>query len=358
MKLSRRFFRIEVLLLGLVSMLVIAGDLLAESPKGYLCAKTSGAVNIDGSLDETVWQEASWTDPFVDIQGDPLPAPRYKTRAAMSWDDNYFYFAARMEEPHLWATYDKRDMVIYHENDFEVFIDPDGDTHNYYELEINALNTLWDLMLTKPYRDNGQAIDHWDIGGLKTAVQLEGTLNDPSDIDQGWTVEIAIPWDALSEAAGMSCPPQTGDQWRVNFSRVQWRIEPDGAHSYRKQINPETGKSFPEDNWVWSPQGQIAMHMPEMWGVVQFTDSKSAKRVHPIPFQEERTLLWEVYTRQHEYRERNGQYGDLEQIGYGLPEHSPAPVITLYPGGFIGSVEVYGGTLTIREDGLIRVVRK
>ena len=25
-----------------------------------------------------------------------------------------------------------------------------------------------------------------------------------------------------------------------------------------------------EDNWVWSPQGLVDMHVPERWGVVQF----------------------------------------------------------------------------------------
>ena len=35
----------------------------------------------------------------------------------------------------------KHDAVIFHDNDFEVFIDPDGDNHEYYELELNALNT-------------------------------------------------------------------------------------------------------------------------------------------------------------------------------------------------------------------------
>lgn len=357
MKLLRRFPRPENWRIGLFFILLATLAAHATPPSSYLCVKTADPIVIDGNLNETIWQEATWSGPFVDIQGDKLPEPRFKTTVAMTWDEDYFYVAARMDEPHLWATYAKRDMVIYHENDFEVFLDPDGDTHHYYELEVNALNTVWDLMLTKPYRDGGDAIDHWDIGGLKTAVQLEGTLNDPNDTDTGWTVEIAFPWDALSEAAGTPCPPQTGDQWRVNFSRVQWRIEPNGRGGYRKQLNPETGETFPEDNWVWSPQGEIAMHMPEMWGVVQFAES-SRNRLHPLPYAEERSLLWEIYHRQQEYRAKTGSYAGIEQIGYGLPVHNPAPVISRYPGGFVASVAVYGGSLTIREDGQIQVVRE
>jgi hypothetical protein len=28
-----------------------------------------------------------------------------------------------------------------------------------------------------------------------------------------------------------------------------------------------------EDNWVWSPQGLINMHVPERWGWVEFAGS-------------------------------------------------------------------------------------
>ena len=77
-----------------------------------------------------------------------------------------------MEEPDVWATLTERDSVIFHDNDFEVFIDPDGDTHAYYELEVNALGTAWDLILIKPYRDGGPAINGWDIAGLKVGVDV------------------------------------------------------------------------------------------------------------------------------------------------------------------------------------------
>ena len=71
----------------------------------------------------------------------------------MLWDDTYLYVGALLEEPHVWATLTQHDSVIFHDNDFEVFIDPDGDNHEYCEIEINALNTEWDLFLNKPYRD-------------------------------------------------------------------------------------------------------------------------------------------------------------------------------------------------------------
>ena len=115
-----------------------------------------------------------------------------------------------------------------------MFIDPDGDTHQYYELEVNVLGTAWDLLLVRPYRDGGPPIDGWDIAGLGIGVNARGTINRPGDKDDGWSIEIAMPWRALREAAPGRRPPAAGDQWRVNFSRVEWLVDvADGR--YRKR---------------------------------------------------------------------------------------------------------------------------
>ena len=106
---------------------------------------------VDGDLQE--WSAAPWTEDFVDITGDLSLKPDLLTRAKMLWDSNFLYIAAELEEPHLWATVSKRDEVIYVDNDFEVFIDPDGDTHNYAEIEVNAMGTVWDLFLTRDGRE-------------------------------------------------------------------------------------------------------------------------------------------------------------------------------------------------------------
>jgi hypothetical protein len=253
----------------LVIMLTGAA-VVSAAPKEYLCYRTAEPLRIDGNLDELSWMRAPATEDFIDIEGDAGPRPRFATRARMLWDDQYFYVGAELEEPHVWGTLTKRDSVIFHDNDFEVFIDPDGDRNEYYELEINALNTVWDLFLPRPYMDGGKAQDSWDIIGLKTAVKVAGTLNDPSDVDKGWSVEMAIPWKALAEYAHKPAPPRDGDQWRVNFSRVEWRHEiVDGKYGKTPNVK--------EDNWVWSPQGVVNMHVPEKWGYVRFTTVEAGK---------------------------------------------------------------------------------
>ena len=235
----------------------------ASGPKHYSCPRTSGPIVIDGRLDEPAWAAAPWTDEFVDIEGDQRPQPRYRTRARMLWDDQYLYVGAELDEPHVWGTLRDHDAIIYHDNDFEVFVDPDGDGNCYYEVEVNALGTIFDLYLPRPYNKGGSPDLDWDWAGLSQAVHIAGTLNDPSDIDQGWSVELALPWHALGPEAGQPRPPRPGDVWRINFSRVQWRHEVDQGRYMKVDA--------PEDNWVWTPQGTINMHVPGHWGYVEFT---------------------------------------------------------------------------------------
>ncbi len=278
-------------------------------PRGYLCPKAVAAPSVDGRLDDPAWQQAVWTEDFADIEGPSKPKPRFRTRAKMLWDDQYFYIAAEMVEPHVWGTIKERDAVIFQDPDFEVFIDPDADSHQYYEFEMNALNTVWDLRLVKAYKDGGPALNEWNIQGLKTAVHVDGTLNDPSDTDRAWTLAIAFAWAALAEFSKQACPPKQGDRWRVNFSRVEWQIETAGG--YRKI--PKT----PENNWVWSPTGIVDMHRPEKWGLVEFTtDAKATRKVTPGPFEEVRDVLQEVYYAQRAFHAKQKRYGrSLAELG-------------------------------------------
>ena len=304
-------------------------------PRGYVCMPATGPLRIDGRLDDPAWKHAAWTDRFVDIQGKQKPKPRFQTRAKMLWDKNYFYIAADMIEPHVWGTLTKHDSVIFHDNDFEVFIDPDGDTHQYFEFEMNALNTGWDLFLPKPYKDGGRADNGWEIPGLKTAVSIRGTLNDPSDTDTGWSVEIAIPWSTMRASANRPSPPRSGDQWRVNFSRVEWK------HSIQNGMYSKVPKTR-EDNWVWSPQGIIDMHRPEMWGYVQFSDGRTSTKFRPDPSGPARMALMTVYHHQKSYRRQHKAWAkSLQALGLGdhkWPRMIAAPTITLTTDGYVATV--------------------
>ncbi len=330
-------------------------------PEQYVCYRSGDRIVVDGRLDEVVWAEAEWTTDFVDITGTAKQKPRFRTRAKMLWDDTYFYAAAEMEEPHVWAKLTERDAVVYYDNDFELFIDPDGDTHEYYELEVNAFGTEWDLLLVRPYRDGGPAVHAWDIAGLRTAVFVDGTINVSGDRDQGWSIEIAIPWVALKECARGPSPPSPGAQWRVNFSRVEWQIYVDGT-DYVKQVNPATDKPLPEDNWVWSPQGLVNMHYPEMWGFVQFSEMRVGEGTEPFRLNQAEAAKW--FLRRIYYRQRNrfaetGAYcADLASLGLTtpvIPGFSEKPLLHHTSSQFEAIWTGTGGMkLTIRQDGRVR----
>lgn len=288
-------------------------------PRRYLCHRARSPIEIDGRLDDPAWREVPWTEDFVDIEGDRRPKPRYRTRAKMLWDDEFFYIGAELEEPNVWATLTEHDSVIFLDNDFEVFLDPDSDSHLYYELELNALNTTWDLLLNRPYKDGGTPISNWEMPGLRTAVWIDGTLNNPLDTDRGWSVEIAIPWTAIMEprdrpdAAGR--PPSTwrpseGTTWRVNFSRVEWDVTIEGTKIRKVPDRPE-------HNWVWSEQGVIDMHRPEHWGYVQFTLLPPGQAAfQEDPSREARAALHEAYYALHDHRRAHGRWPEsLAELG-------------------------------------------
>ncbi len=330
-------------------------------PRGYVAHRTKKPLAIDGRLDEAAWRAAAWTDDFADIRGEDHPTPPwFRTRAKMLWDDEYFYVGAELEEPHVWATLTKRDSIIFYDNDFEVFIDPDGDTHEYYEHEMNAFGTDWDLFLVKPYRDGGPAIHGWDITGLKTEVSVDGTINDPSDVDRGWSVEIAMPWAALEEAAHRPSPPEPGDVWRVNFSRVEWHTHVEDGR-YVKDLDPETGKSLPEENWVWSPQGVINMHCPETWGLVRFSGTApgaGGEETVRLDDLEARRLLRDFYFAWHAGHAEDGSFraeyelaenDEVTREGWSWP-----PEIVSTPSHLEASLTHRDGyRLHIRQDGKI-----
>ena len=322
------------------------------TPKNYVAYHSDKPFTIDGKVNEDAWSDIPWTDSFVDIEGQLRPLPLWTTRAKMSWNDEYFIVAATMDEPHIWATLTERDAIMYHDDDIELFIDPDGDGHNYFEFEMNAFNAIWDLYMLYPYKVDGQRnyIMSYDIRGIQTAVDIKGTINNPADQDTSWSVEIAIPWTTFKDFNAGHYLPATGEQWRINFSRVDWTMGIEDG-KYVKQKNPE-GKTLPEDNWVWSPTGYVNMHKPETWGYVQF------ERDRAITFldQEEEDIKWAMWKTYYAIKACHKLHGmnctlpearlkDVEIKGYTYD-----PKLYTFPGGFVISASSnVGGYYTLDD---------
>lgn len=224
--------------------------LTLPAPPEYVCHRRAGGITIDGQRNESAWDGAEECTSFHDISGYLYPEPLYRTSMKMLWDEEALYVGVELEEPQIKASKTEHDSVVWHDNDFELFLDPFGTGENYYEIEINAFGTIFDLLLTRPYSLKGSAVTEWECEGMEYAVSLNGTVNDSTDVDHSWSFEMKIPYTALTGDYGN---PIGSKCWNVNFSRVEWL-------------------SRPEFNWVWSPTGKIDIHLPDRWGSLKFVE--------------------------------------------------------------------------------------
>lgn len=267
---------------------------LDQSAADYTCYRTREPLTITGQLNEAVWQKVPRSPRFVDmVTGE---SALLDTRAAALWDDQNLYIGFWVQEPYVEARLTERDSLIFQENDVEVFIDG-GDC--YYEFEINALNTVYevffiwrnayrrgskfdvpefDLLTRKALSFAGNddrnvesfwwgthprgarwAFLDWDFPGMRSAVSIDGTLNDRSVVGNGWRVELAFPWEGMKWLAnGRSLPPQDGDSWRMFFGRFE-KLEVAGT------------RPQPQPAWCWTKHGELDTHLPECFTRVQFS---------------------------------------------------------------------------------------
>ena len=238
-------------------------------PRQYVVYRTIDKISVDGKLNESSWKNAAWTENHVHIVFEGYKNPNLNTRSKMVWDDDCIYFAGFLEEPNIYAHLTKNDTVICRESDFEIFIDVDGDTRNYVEIEFNALGTIWDITYEKEV-DKGTmprsfpwipGSEPWDVEGMKLAVRTDGTVNYPYDKDEGWSYECSIPWATLQELSlSGEKLNQDGASMRVNFSRVQFNIREEWPIT---DWRPVRGV-----DWLWSPLLTYRAHIIETFGRV------------------------------------------------------------------------------------------
>jgi len=304
-------------------------------PRQYIAYKAQNAPVLDGRLDEPFWEEVDFTEDFMDIQGPQMPMPWFITKAKMRYDDQFLYVGGYVQETQIWANVTQHDTVIFQDNDFELFIDPGATTHYYKEYEMNARNVNWDLCLNKPYLNGGYENSSRIFGthgfdmlshGLESAAFVSGVVNDPSAINKFWSVEIKLPFaDGLAvNETGINIPPKSKDLWKINFSRVEYKVKAVDGHY--ELINV----SAPCDNWVWSSMGVINMHLPERWGYLQFSDAlPRMDLIHIDPTFNVRTALFQLYAAELAYYQDNGNTytTDVEALAKYVPDRFKASVV-------------------------------
>jgi hypothetical protein len=141
-------------------------------------------------------------------------------------------------------------------------------------MEINCLNTVWELLLHRPYKDGYSIENPYNLDSLCTAVFIDGVTNSPETECRQWSVEMSVELEELAQFdRRRGRPAEPGDVWRVNFSRVQYQLQV-VLNEDTQQLQYEKEPDTKEDNIVWAPTGVIDIHRPEKWGVVFFSSQQ------------------------------------------------------------------------------------
>lgn len=253
-------------LLLVVSIMLCCTNIPGQAQTNtFPCFYTNKKIKIDGDLDDKAWKNIPWSSKFTDIRGDAFPKPIHTTRFKMCWNKKYLFVAAKIDDSHIWATMLENESPLFQEDAFEVFIDPERDGLDYFELEVNPLGTTWDLQMDKPYVNGGTPNSNWSIDGLKIGIQVNGTIDNQTDEDEGWILEIAIPIATLYGGEQQCKKDLLHQIWSINFLRTDWDLNI--VHQpYLDREEKEKAARF----WVWKPHGIINMHVPNRWGKIQF----------------------------------------------------------------------------------------
>ena len=171
-----------------------------------------GEIVIDGKLDEPDWKLASKVGPFIAYDGHS--AIRNSTFARLLWDKDYLYLAFECVDADAHTPYKKRDDPLYDSEAVEIFIDADGDKDEYVELQAAPNDLHFDAAFKGGRRKNFDT--SYDVNYVTKTV-IRGTLNDNSDVDQGWVSEWKIPIAELRDVPG---PVQEGTRWKINLFRL------------------------------------------------------------------------------------------------------------------------------------------
>ena len=197
------------------------------------CGRSSLAA-VSAEAGAELWSRVEAQELCEVVAGVP---PQQRTRVKTAWDADELRVLFEIEDTHVWATHTERDALLYEEEVVEVFLDPVGDLESYFEIELNPLNTVLDLVVRR--NRSGYKKDFaWRCEDLRTAVQRDA---------RGWSAELAIPFRSL-----VAEPPVAGSCWRVNFCRID---RPPGVE---RELS------------AWSPTGRGNFHTPEKFGVLEF----------------------------------------------------------------------------------------
>jgi hypothetical protein len=228
-----------------IVVLASAATLAAQPPLPRYEARRAASMVIDGKLEEKAWAAATATE--LIFPWDSQTGAKQKTTFRVLWDDNYLYVGYECEDRDIVALHGERDDPTYRDDAVEVFLNPKpSQTGLYFGLEMNARAVLYDYLMY----DSQYAMKRFNLQGVQLATHMRGSLNVRGDEDQGWSLEVAIPWVNFEE---FSKRPEPGAVWTMNVNR--W----DGVEPNRRM-----------SNWSDPQQPRPNPHNPARFGQLVF----------------------------------------------------------------------------------------
>jgi len=193
---------VAVAMLGLAVQMPLA-EKPARSARPLVRARSGARIEVDGRLDEPAWQSAPAASDFVQSEPREGNPATEATDVWVAYDETNLYVAAHLhdsERRRLVVNDIREDFTETDQDDFELLLDTFGDQRNGYVFITNVAGAKADRQVANEGREINTS---WD------AVWTVRTQR----VDDGWTLEMAIPFRTLRYAG-------TGDQhWGVNFSR-------------------------------------------------------------------------------------------------------------------------------------------
>ena len=199
---------------------------------------------IDGKLSEPIWSEARQISLVNNANGEIISDANYHTTVQACYDSENLYIAFVNRDKNIYTRYTIKDEFLWQDEVVEVFIDGDPDISTYIELEVSPTNVVFDSYITDTANIDLVETPKFEIEGLQTAVQVIGTVNDSTDVDQSWTVEILIPLETVTQMR--SDGKKQLNDYRMNFYRIN---------------RDSQGPSY----YAWSPTHQ-RFHAPSNFG--------------------------------------------------------------------------------------------
>lgn len=209
-------------------------------------------MRIDGVLDEAAWRTAEPVPFYVPVS---LKKPTTATDARMTWDDTYLYVGFDVQDEDIVATFTERDAPVWEEDVVEVFIRPDPERSDYYEINFSPTGVIYDSWIVRRGARSHRTWSAWNAEGIRVATTIRGTPNDWTQRDEGYTVEIAIPFSELPSLEGRT--PSVGDVWTFNLARYDYSVYLDEGRELSAS----------------SPLSAVSFHRHEEWRRMIFKEA-------------------------------------------------------------------------------------